>query len=102
MTTFTWRILGMQANPDIDGYVDVVTWVEWECSGTEIDGDPEDPAFVGYAETSGAVDIPFEPSDQFMPMSELTDEIVLSWVYANGVDKVAVEAEVQAMIDQQK
>lgn len=101
-TTFTWRILGIKANPDIDGYVDVVTWVQWQCYGTEIDGDPENPTFVGYAEDEGSLDMQFNPDQQFIPMYELTDEIVLNWVWASGVNKELVEADVQAKIDAQK
>lgn len=101
-TTFTWRPIGLKADQDLDGFVDAVTWVQWQCYGFEIDGDPEDPTWVGSAETEGDMNLTLDPEQPYIPMNELTDEIVLGWVWANGVDKIAVEAKVQALIDAQK
>lgn len=100
-TTFKWYIIGLICEQGLNGYIDVVTWVQWRCTCTQIEGDLEDPVNVWYADKDGSLDIPFIPSNEYMPRNELTDEIVLSWVYANGVDKAAVEAEVQALINQQ-
>ena len=36
------------------------------------------------------------------PYADLTQETVLGWIWANGVDKEAVEASLQAQIDAQK
>ena len=36
------------------------------------------------------------------PYADLTQETVLGWVWANGVDKEVVEASLQAQIDAQK
>jgi len=36
------------------------------------------------------------------PYADLTQETVLGWVWTNGVDKEAVEANLQAQIDLQK
>jgi len=36
------------------------------------------------------------------PYADLTEETVLDWIWANGVDKTEVEASLQAQIDAQK
>ena len=35
-------------------------------------------------------------------MADLTDEIVMGWVWDSGVNQTEVEAQVQALIDEQK
>jgi hypothetical protein len=37
----------------------------------------------------------------FIPYQDLTLDIVLGWIWANGVDKAATEAAVQTQIDNQ-
>jgi hypothetical protein len=37
-----------------------------------------------------------------IPYAELTKDIVLGWIWKDGVDKAAVEASLTAQIDQQK
>jgi hypothetical protein len=41
------------------------------------------------------------PSGTFTPYDQLTQEQVLGWCWANGVDKTATEANVQSQIDNQ-
>lgn len=41
------------------------------------------------------------PDGTFTPYADLTQEQVLGWCYANGVDKTATEAAIQANIDNQ-
>ena len=60
---------------------------------TQLDRKTED-GFVTTAHwTEGSPEVPYE---------DLTQEQVLAWVWASGVDKDAVEAAVQAIIDEQK
>lgn len=98
MTTFTWRPIGMKADQDYDGLVDAVVWVQWQCYGLEIaeTGQPYS------AEVEGEVTLTPNPDQPYIPMYELTDEIVMGWVWNSGVNKLEVEAEVQAKIDAQK
>jgi hypothetical protein len=97
MITITWRPLGLKAEQDIDGYVDVVTWVQWSCFGIDL---ADSGTYT--AEEVGEITLPFTPSNNFIPMSQLTDAIVNEWVWDNGVDKAAVEAAVIANIEAQK
>lgn len=41
------------------------------------------------------------PGNPFVPYADLTQDQVLDWCYANGVDKVAVEASIQQQINDQ-
>lgn len=91
----------MRADQNLDGFIDAVVWVQWQCQGTEID-ETIDPPFIGSAEVEGEINLQLDPSQPYIPMSDLTDEIVMGWVWDNGVNQLEVEAEVQALIDAQK
>jgi hypothetical protein len=70
---------------------DVVITADWRCNGTQ-------DSFSGtcYGSASFA-----PPSGSFTPYEDLTQEQVLSWCFANGVDQAAIEANVTAQIENQ-
>jgi len=87
MTTITWKITQLQASTQtINGFQEVVLTANWQCDG--VDGE--------YATNiSGATSFP-EPTQggQFTPYAQLTQDQVLGWCYANGVNQTEVEASV--------
>lgn len=85
--TITWKITQLDRKAE-DGFV---TTAHWTCSG--VDGDFSGSVYATCGWTEGSPEVPFE---------DLTQEQVLAWVWASGVDKDAVEAAVQAIIDEQK
>ena len=55
------------------------------------------------ASSYGTVGFTYDASSpDFVPYDQLTEEQVLQWVWADGVDKDATEAALQANIDAQK
>ena len=88
MTT-TWTVTAMDAYPQDAGQTDVVFNVHWTCAGVQ----DEYSASI-YSTTS----VP-TPEGSFTPYADLTQDQVLGWVWANGVDKDATEAAVQQQID---
>jgi hypothetical protein len=96
--TITWVIEWMQASTAvINGHSEVVLTAGWRCNGTETAGTPE----VTYNATNyGSTTFP-QPAEggTFTPYASLTQEQVLGWCWANGVDKTATEASVQASIN---
>ena len=84
--TITWKITQMDRKTS-DGFV---TTAHWTCTG-------EDGEAVGsvYSTCSfeGTLTTPYE---------NLTEATVLGWIWANGVDKEATEAAVNAQIEAQK
>lgn len=95
--TITWIIEWMQCVPQEGQLTDVVITAGWRCNGAQIANS------VDYAATSyGTASFP-QPTEggQFTPYADLTQDQVLGWCWANGVDKTAVEATVQAQIDSQ-
>ena len=76
-------------------YQDCVYCVHWSCTDTQtIDG----------KEYSGRVystcSLP-APEGTFIAYDDLTQNIVLDWIWANGVDKAATEAAVDQQIQAQ-
>ena len=90
--TITWQIQWMQCYPQAEGEQDVVFQVGWACNGT--DGTYNASVYSTCA-------VPAPSGSAFTPYSQLTQEQVLGWVWANGVDQAATEAAVQQQIDNQ-
>ena len=91
MTTITWNISQLDCVPQAPEGADYVVTAHWQCTG--VDG-----AYSGqvYSTTSFAV-----VEGAFTAYADLTQDQVLGWVWANGVDKAATEAAVQQQIDNQ-
>lgn len=90
-TTITWVIEWMNVKPTEGSLTDVVITAGWRCNG--VDGT--------YAATVyGTASFP-QPGDPFTPYADLTEQQVLGWCWANGVDKTATEANIQTQIDNQ-
>ena len=87
-TTFTWTVTAMDCHTVQDGHNNVVFTVHWTCSGV-------------FADTTGSVyatcSVP-APEGNFTPYDQLTQDQVLGWVWANGVDKAATQAAVEEQI----
>jgi len=92
MTTITWNISQLDCLPQAPEGADYVVTAHWQCTG--VDG-----AYTGqvYSTTSFTV----VQGEAFTPYANLTQDQVLGWVWANGVDKTATEAAVQQQIDNQ-
>lgn len=87
--TITWIVTAMDCYPQADGETDVVFTVHWTCAGTQ-------DAYQASVYSTCAVPA---PTGTFTPYADLTQDQVLGWVWANGVDQAATEAAVQAQID---
>lgn len=94
MTTFQWNIVSMPAYSQIDGQSDVVFEVNWSCQAM-------DGKMPLNAVTAGSVSVPYVAGSQFTPYDQLTQEQVWGWINPS-IDRPAVEANLQAMIDEQK
>lgn len=86
--TITWSVVQMNCYPQDAGNSDVVFTVHWVCAGEE---------GVYSASVCGSTPVP-SPSGSFTPYADLTQDQVLGWVWANGVDKDATEANVAQQI----
>lgn len=95
--TFTWRVLGVKCISSYDGYADVINEAQWGCFGLEIDTDN-----VYEADQTGWSSFTLVPGEPYTPRNQVTEEQILQWCWDGGVDKLAVEAEIQAAIDKQK
>jgi hypothetical protein len=90
MNTITWSITAMncsttETNPD------TVIVCHWTCSGT-------DGTYYGSVYSTCSVPL---TAGTFTPYAQLTQSQVLGWCYANGVDKSATEAAVEAQLQAQ-
>ena len=83
----TWNISQLDRQTS-DGFV---TTAHWQANAT--DGDYSASTYSTCSWSEGTVTIPY---------ADLTQETVLGWIWANGVDKDAVEASLAAQIELQK
>ena len=90
--TITWSVTAMDAYPQAEGQVDVVFTVHWTCAGVQDTYQASVYSTCGVTYSSGA---------PYTPYAQLTQEQVLGWIWASGVDKAATEAAVQQQINNQ-
>jgi hypothetical protein len=91
MTTFTWTVTQLDCYPQADNQTDVVFTVHWQLTGT-------DGTYNGSVYSTCSVPA---PTGTFTPYADLTQDMVLGWIWANGVDQASAEAAVQTQIDNQ-
>ena len=89
--TILWLIERLLTKPVDGSNTDVVITADWRCNGSQ-------ESFSGtcYGSCSFA-----PPSGSFTPYEDITQDQVLSWCFANGVDQAAIEANVTAQIQNQ-
>ena len=87
MSTIVWNISQLDRQTS-DGFV---TTAHWQATAT--DGDYSASAYSTCSWSDGTPTVPY---------ASLTKETVLGWIWANGVDKNAVEASLNAQIELQK
>jgi hypothetical protein len=90
-TTFTWSVTAMDCYAVEQGNADVVFNVHWTCAGVQD---------TYSASVYNTCQVPYA-GGQFTPYEDLTQEEVLGWIWANGVDKDVTEEAVQSMINNQ-
>jgi hypothetical protein len=91
MTTFNWQVTQLNCYPQYDNQTDVVFTIHWQLTGT-------DGTYNGSVYSTCSVPA---PTGTFTPYADLTQEQVLGWIWANGVDKDSAQAAVQTQIDNQ-
>lgn len=89
----TWNVVQMDCYPEADGEQDVVFTVHWTLSGS--DGDYTGSAY-------GSISVTLDAGAPFTPYNQLTEAQVLGWVWENGIDKDATEANIAQQIENQK
>ena len=89
--TILWLIERLLVKPAEGSLTDVVITADWRCNGTD-----ETYSGTCYGSCSFA-----PPSGSFTPYADLTEQQVLDWCFANGVDKSAIEANVTQQIANQ-
>jgi hypothetical protein len=91
MITLSWIIERLLVKPTEGSLTDVVITADWRCNGSQ-----DQYSGTCYGSASFA-----PPSGSFTPYEDLTQDQVLSWCFANGVDKKSIEANVTAQIEAQ-
>jgi hypothetical protein len=89
-TTYNWVISALDCIPNTPEGADYVVTAHWSCNGT-------DGTYNGSVYSTCS--FPVVQGSSFIPYSSLTEQTVLGWIWANGVDQAATEAAVQQQIE---
>jgi hypothetical protein len=89
--SISWIIERLLVKPTEGSLTDVVITADWRCNGSQ-----DNYSGTCYGSASFA-----PPSGSFTPYEDLTQDQVLGWCFANGVDKTAIEANVTQQINDQ-
>ena len=87
----SWLIERLLTKPVEGPNTDVVITADWRCNGSQ-----DSYSGTCYGSCSFA-----PPSGSFTPYPDLTQDQVLGWCFANGVDQAAIEANVSLQIQNQ-
>ena len=99
MITLSWIIERLLVKPTEGSLTDVVITADWRCNGTETTGTGDDEKTYSGTCYGSASFAP--PTGSFTPYEDLTQDQVLGWCFANGVDQTAIEANVTQQIENQ-
>jgi hypothetical protein len=91
MITLSWIIERLLVKPTEGSLTDVVITADWRCNGSQ-----DQYSGTCYGSASFA-----PPSENFTPYDQLTEQQVLDWCFANGVDQKAIETNVTQQINDQ-
>jgi hypothetical protein len=89
--SINWIIERLLVKPTEGTLTDVVITADWRCNGSQ-----DQYSGTCYGSASFAA-----PSGSFTPYEDLTEQQVLGWCFANGVDQTAIEANVSLQIENQ-
>ena len=89
--SINWIIERLLTKPVEGSLTDVVITADWRCNGSQ-----DSYSGTCYGSCSFA-----PPSGSFTPYDQLTEQQVLDWCFANGVDQAAIEANVTQQINDQ-
>ncbi len=92
MITYNWVITTLNCVPNAPEGADYVVTAHWTCNGT-------DGTYNGSVYSTCSFPVVQEPT--FTPYADLTQDQVLGWCWANGVDKDATQAAVEQQIQEQ-
>jgi hypothetical protein len=73
MVTYTWEIIDKPIAQSVKNYTDVVLAVIWKLIGTDEEGKSADILGTTFF---------MPPTENFIPIEEVTDEVIISWVSA--------------------
>ena len=88
MSTHTWKVVSLDAQPSHEGHSNVINTVHWTLTG--VDGEHT-------ASTYGSVGVTYDADAPFTEYNNLTEANALAWVW-NSVDKTEQEANVEKQL----
>ena len=92
MINYNWVISQLDCVPQTAEGADYVVTAHWSCNGSDGTYSGSVYGTCGFAVVQG---------EQFVPYADLTQDQVLSWCWANGVNKDSAEAAVAQQIENQ-
>ena len=87
---FTWTFPQFIVNPSVDGLTNVVTAINWVCTGTN---------GLVTSSSSGTVQLGTPNPAEFVPYADITQEMAFQWVL-QSISVTGVEAAIAAQINQ--
>lgn len=90
-TLYTWTVQRLETRPQDGPLIDVVVTAFWQCIGIEF----------GFGSSACGSCSFTAPGDPFTAYADLTEQQILDWCWASGVDKNATEARIQTDINNQ-
>jgi|688.fasta_scaffold2208659_1 hypothetical protein len=83
-TIFTWSIKSMNCDNTLESQQNYVAFITWRCEGLQEGVKIAIESSISFA---------YEPTNNFIPYNELTESMVLEWVFSS-LDKEVIEGSI--------
>jgi hypothetical protein len=90
---YTWVVASLDCYPSYEAQTNVVHKVEWVCTG-QTSTEPTVSSSI-----TNSINLFYVEGQSFTPFNELTQETILNWIWNSGVDKNAVQQDVDRQIE---
>jgi len=91
-TTYTWLVESIDCYPTSEGQTDVAFTIHWRANATDGTHNATIYSTCGVTYVAGS---------PFTPFAQLTQQQVLEWIWASGVDQTATQTALDTMIANQ-
>jgi hypothetical protein len=89
MITYTWEFPQFIVNPSLDGLTNVVTAINWVCTGTN---------GINTSSSSGTANLGSPNPAEFVPYANITQQMAYQWV-SGCISMPGVEAQIASQIN---
>ena len=100
--TYTWKILNLITQKNVNNLQNVVVQCAWSVCGTCVEKTGEMDQLSWEHHIGGLETLPQPQPENFIEYAKLTEDQILQWLWNGVIDKNKIEQELRQKIDESK